>query len=171
MESVVDPNFRRSVVLMLHHGEDEAVGLVLNRATDVPVEVLCESIDMRWNGSEEARVDWGGPVDPEHGWVLLGDGAPDDLDAERVAPGIRYSRSQDVLRDAAARPPEQLRVLLGYAGWGPGQLESEIAEGAWLVVPVSHPLVFDTDRDDLWSAAVRSLGIEPATLVGTRGIN
>jgi len=171
MDTVLDPNFRRTVVLMLHHDDTEAIGLVLNRGTEVSMHTLCDSIDLVWNGSGEALVDWGGPVQPDHGWVLLGGGDEFPLESEVVTSGIRYSRSQDVLREAAEHPPERLRVFLGYAGWGPGQLESEIASGSWLVVPVADYLVFETEPESLWTAAVRSLGIEPATLVATQGIN
>jgi putative transcriptional regulator len=172
MDTVVDPNFRRTVVLMLHHLENEgAFGLVLNRSTDVSVASLCETIELCWNGDEEAQVDWGGPVQPDHGWVLLGPDGVESDEVEEVTRGIRFSRSQNVLRDAAARPPRHLRIFLGYAGWGAGQLEREIAEGSWLVVPVAERLVFDTPREALWTEAVRSLGIEPATLVATQGVN
>jgi putative transcriptional regulator len=172
LDTILDPNFRRTVVLVLHHDESEAFGLVLNRSTEVTIDALCTSIDLAWNGSDLAQVDWGGPVQPDHGWVLLGEPSPDgDGEVEDVMPGIHFSRSQDVLRDAASSPPHQLRVFLGYAGWGAGQLEREIADGSWLVVPVSQGLVFDTPPERLWDAAVRSLGIEPATLVATQGVN
>jgi putative transcriptional regulator len=68
-------------------------------------------------------------------------------------------------------PPPHLRLLLGYAGWGPGQLESELAEGAWLLAPVSHEVVFDVEASRMWEHVLRGMGIEPATLVATRGIH
>jgi putative transcriptional regulator len=172
MDQVLDPNFRRAVVLMLHHEEGEGgFGLVLNRAMDMSVASLCETIELPWNGSDQRQVDWGGPVQPEHGWVLLGEDGLSDPEIEPVASGIRFSCSQNVLRDLASQPPSHFRIFLGYAGWGQDQLEREIADGAWLVVPVSDDLVFDTEHEGLWDAAVRSLGIEPATLVSTQGIN
>lgn len=172
MDSVLDPNFRRTVVLMLYHSESEGgFGLVLNRATDVSMADLCETIELSWRGSRDACVDWGGPVQPDHGWVLLGDDDAEADEVETVAAGIGFSRSQSVLRELAESPPRRWRVFLGYAGWGEGQLEREIAEGSWLVVPVSGELVFETEPDELWDASVRSLGIEPATLVSTQGIN
>lgn len=177
MDQVLDPNFRRTVVLMLHHAEDEGgLGLVLNRATDVSVASLCHTVDLAWSGDEESLVDWGGPVQPDHGWVLFEEGALDgDVlggpETETVAGGFSFSRSQNVLRQVSEDPPRRVRVFLGYAGWGPGQLEREIAEGAWLVVPPSKELVFETDREELWAAALRSLGIEPATLVSSQGVN
>jgi putative transcriptional regulator len=71
----------------------------------------------------------------------------------------------------ASDPPDHLRVLLGYAGWGPGQLESELAQGAWLIAPADRRVVFDVTPEDMWVYVVRSLGIEPATLVASRGVH
>lgn len=171
MNQLWDPNFRGSVVLMLHHDEQGAVGLVINRVTDLPMASLCETFGLAWRGAPEMRVDWGGPVQPELGWMLLGEGNPDAPEVESLTEGIRYTRSNDVLREVAANPPLHLRMFLGYAGWGPGQLERELAQGAWLVAPASARLVFEGRRDRLWDDAVRSLGIEPATLVQTQGVN
>ena len=144
-----DPNFRGSVVLMLHHDEQGAVGLVVNRVTDLPMASLCETFGLTWRGAPEMRVDWGGPVQPELGWMLLGEGNPDVPEVESLTDGIRYTRSNDVLREVAANPPRHLRMFLGYAGWGPGQLERELAQGAWLVAPASARLVFEGRRDRL----------------------
>jgi len=97
------------------------------------------------------------------------------VDAEQVASGLHWSGSRDALKEVASNGSDRARIFLGYAGWGPGQLEGEIANGGWLVVPMSEPraesLVFETARDEIWTAAVRSLGIEPGTLVATQGIN
>jgi putative transcriptional regulator len=171
MNQLWDPNFRGSVVLMLHHDEQGAVGLVINRITDLPMASLCETFGLTWRGAPEMRVDWGGPVQPELGWMLLGEGNPEGPEVESLTEGIRYTRSNDVLREVAENPPRHLRMFLGYAGWGPGQLERELAQGAWLVAPASARLVFEGRRDRLWDDAVRSLGIEPATLVQTQGVN
>ncbi len=173
LDVIVDPNFRRSVVLMLeHHEEQGAIGLVVNRATDFPLLQLCESLELPWRGSEAARVDWGGPVQEEAGWVLLGDSAAQGLEeVEQLLPGLHWSRSQQALRRVGEQPSLLARVFLGYAGWGAGQLEREIAEGSWLVVPATPELVFERDLDCLWEAAVRSLGIDPAMLVSSHGVN
>ncbi len=172
MDTLIDPNFRRAVVLMLEHDESEgALGLIVNRSTDYSVSSLCENLDLAWRGSQSAVVGWGGPVGEETGWVLLGDDAADGTDAVPLVPGLNWSRSEDTLRRVAEEPGGQSRIYLGYAGWGPGQLEREIAEGSWLVVPAEDPLVFDTGVDELWAEAIRTLGIEPATLVPTQGVN
>jgi len=172
MDLVLDPNFRRSVVLMLEHDADQgALGLVVNRPSRFPMARLCESLDIGWRGGEAENVDWGGPVGEGQGWVVMDDDAASGLEVVTLAPGIHWSRSQDALRRVAEQPGLRARVFLGYAGWGAGQLEREIAEGSWLVVPLASGLVFDESHDRLWAESVRSLGIEPATLVPSPGIN
>jgi len=170
MPQLLDPNFARTVVLLIEHDEGGTFGLVLNRATDLPVAQLCASLGIEWQG-DDGSVGWGGPVQPEHGWLLLGDGAPGSLEVTEVMGGIRFSRSPDVLRECAQSPPDKFRVFLGYSGWGPGQLRDELIQGAWLVAPATPEFVFDAPPDTLWQRVVRHLGIDPATLVPTQGVN
>lgn len=172
LDVLVDPNFRRTVVLMLEHDPEQgALGLVVNRTTELSMAQLCQHLELRWKGGADARVDWGGPVGEEQGWVLLDDRAAEGTDAIALVPGVHWARSQAALRHVAERPGLTARVLLGYAGWAPGQLESEIAEGAWLVVPANERIVFSEALEESWGAAIRSLGIEPAMLVPSQGIN
>jgi putative transcriptional regulator len=173
MPQLLDPNFARSVVLMVHHDESGAFGVVLNRPTDLSAPSLCATLDIEWRGDPEDAVDWGGPVQPQTGWVLFEDaeGRVASEQVKEIDGGICFAGSIDVLRQVASDPPERLRLLLGYAGWGPGQLESELAEGAWLIAPVSRQVVFDVAAPGMWEHVVRSLGIEPATLVPTRGVH
>jgi putative transcriptional regulator len=172
MDLVLDPNFRRSVVLLLEHEvEQGALGLIVNRRSDFPMSQLCENLDIAWRGEREACADWGGPVGENQGWVLLDDEAARGLETVTLAPGLHWTRSQEALRRVAEATRLRARVFLGYAGWAPGQLEREIAEGSWLVVPVAARLVFEADHERVWEQAVRSLGIEPATLVPSQGVN
>jgi putative transcriptional regulator len=173
LDVLLDPNFRRTVVLMLEHDPQQgAVGLVVNRSTELSLAQLCAGLDLAWRGAADARVSWGGPVSEEQGWVLLGDADAEGLaDALSVIPGIRFSRSREALQRVAERPGLRARVLVGYAGWAPGQLEGEIAAGAWLVVPASEAIVFDESHERMWEQAIRSLGIEPALLVASQGVN
>ena len=129
MPQLLDPNFHRAVVLLIDHDEGGTFGLVLNRGTDLPVAQLCASLGIEWQGREERSVEWGGPVQPEHGWLLMGEDAPGHLEVTDVMQGVRFSRSPDVLRECAEAPPRKFRIFLGYAGWGPGQLEAERAHG------------------------------------------
>lgn len=171
MPQLLDPNFKRAVVLLVHHDADGTLGVVVNRSTDLPAPELCESIEMEWPGDPEAYVDWGGPVQPETGWLLFEGSEAGSDDVRDVTTGISFSGSLDLLRRMQGSSPERLRVMLGYAGWGPGQLETELAEGAWLVAPVDPQVIFDIDQEAMWGHVVRSLGIEPATLVSSRGVH
>lgn len=172
MPQLLDPNFRRSVVLLIHHDAEGTFGVVLNRPTELTATDLCTTLELEWCGDPDKEVGWGGPVQPQTGWMLfdaqatLGSG-----DVKDVAEGIGFAGSLDVLRALAQDPPEDLQLLLGYAGWGPGQLENELAEGAWLLVPVSRDAIFEVEPGSMWEHVVRSLGIEPSTLVATRGIH
>ncbi|MDH3519033.1 MAG: YqgE/AlgH family protein [Myxococcales bacterium] len=173
MPQLLDPNFQRAVVLLVHHDPGGTFGIVLNRSTEITTQNLCESIDIDWHGDPDSEIYWGGPVQPQTGWVLFEEGAAPEAseDVRQVAEGIRFAGSLDVLRRMANHPPGHLRVLLGYAGWGPGQLEAELAQGAWLLAPVESRVVFEVEPEAMWTHVVRSLGIEPATLVASRGIH
>jgi putative transcriptional regulator len=172
MPQLRDPNFRRTVVMVVQHDEEGTFGVVLNRVTEISVMGLCASLDLDWRGEPEAPIGWGGPVQPQTGWVLF-DAPPGyaSQDVQRIGDGICFAGSLDVLREVAVEPPEHMRVLVGYAGWGPGQLEMELAEGAWLVVPMSRDVVFDVHATVMWEHVLRSLGVEPATLIATRGVH
>lgn len=172
LDVLVDSNFHRSVVLMLQHDPEQgAMGLIVNRMTDVPIAELCKTQGMRWIGDARERVGWGGPVGQDSGWVLLDDAAADGVDALPLAPGLHWARSREALSRLAESPRLTARVFLGYAGWGAGQLEAEIAAGAWLIVPAAAGIVFDTPLEARWEQAIRSLGIDPARLVASQGIN
>jgi putative transcriptional regulator len=173
MPQLLDPNFERSVILLVHHDRTGTFGVVLNRPTEINVPDLCATLEIDWKGRPGDMIDWGGPVQPETGWVIFGDelAGTAGLEAEPVAENVFFAGSLDVLRQAAVRPVERVRLLLGYAGWGPGQLEGELAEGAWLSAPVTSQVIFDVAPEAMWNHVVRSLGIEPATLIPTRGIH
>lgn len=172
MPQLLDPNFKRTVVLLIHHDAEGTFGVVLNRRTELTASDLCTTLSIGWRGEPGKEVGWGGPVQPQTGWMLFGDEAVTGLEDVRfLADGIGFAGSLEVLRELAEDPPEDLQLLLGYAGWGPGQLEDELAEGAWLLAPVSREVVFDVESARMWEHVVRSLGIEPSTLVATRGVH
>jgi putative transcriptional regulator len=173
MPQLLDPNFHRTVVLLVHNDEEGTFGVVLNRGTEITAPGLCATLEIPWRGAHDEPIGWGGPVQPQTGWVLFaGDsGAEAGEDVKCVGEDVQFAGSLDVLRRIANDPPERLRVLLGYAGWGPGQLESELTEGAWLIAPVSREVVFDVDGSRMWEHVLRSLGIEPAMLIATRGVH
>lgn len=171
MPQLLDPNFRRAVVLLLHHDQDFTFGLVLNRPSDISSESLCASLGVEWNGPADVLVDWGGPVQPNTGWVLVGRGCGELDECTEVSDELRFAGSMETLRLVAADPPDELRIFLGYAGWGAGQLETELAQGAWLVAPLSVRTVFQVEPEEMWAHVLRELGIDPATLVATPGVH
>lgn len=142
--ALLDPNFYRTVVLLLQHEEDGCVGVVLNRPTE---ELVAEHLP-GWEDrvSDPKIVNYGGPVEPEVaiGLALAGDGMPTGV------PGLK-------LVDLSAPPDEDhgpVRIYSGYSGWGAEQLESEIALGSWYVVQASPEDPFDTD-DGQWRRVLR----------------
>ena len=175
MPQLLDSNFERAVVLMVHHDESSSFGLVVNRESDLSAVDLVSSLDLDWGGAADARVFWGGPVELTSGWMLFGnDVRHADLDPDQftaVSRELNFTASLDVFGQLSPHPPAEMRLLLGYAGWGPGQLESEIAQGAWLSVPANAHTIFDVESDDMWDHAVRQLGVDPGSLVSTSGVH
>jgi putative transcriptional regulator len=177
MPQLSDANFSHAVVLMIEHGEDGSFGLVVNQPSPIKATELLHSLDMTWGGDSAAVVWSGGPVSPNTGWVLHQPIAELEMRARRgsgtidVAPGIALTTSPDRLRTIALAPPGQVRLLLGYSGWGPGQLAEEMSRGAWLHVDANPSLIFDCPAPELWSRAIRSLGVNPESLISGRGTN
>jgi len=172
MPQMLDPNFARSVVLLCKHEREGAMGLVVNRPTDTLASslVLLEPPPKRDSGLE---IWVGGPVEPQRGWLLLGSD-PGTEESMAIGGGLYLSASADMLRRLIEDAPEdqkQRRLFLGYAGWGEGQLESELAASAWLTADVSKNLVFDTDPERMWETAIRSLGIDPYALQMGTGVH
>jgi putative transcriptional regulator len=173
MPQLADPNFSRSVVLMIEHSPNGSFGLVINHPSPIKASELLDSLEMSWRGEESAVVWAGGPVSPSTGWVLHEPVlvAQPGQGTIEITSSISLSTSPDRLRAIANQPPRNIRLLLGYSGWGPGQLEAEMAHGAWLHATVDPKLVFDTPADDMWEKALRSLGISPQSLFASRGVN
>lgn len=172
MPDLLDPNFHRTVVLLVYHDEQGTVGMVLNRPTEVRASELCESLGVDWRGGGEQVVHWGGPVQPNTGWVV----ADTDVlarapEAMSLARHLHFAGSLDALRAVARNPSPTMRLFLGYAGWGPGQLEDELAQGAWVVAPVDEASVLQIPENELWDHAWQRLGIDPATVVPTSGVH
>ncbi len=175
MPQVLDPFFHKSVVLLIHQDEDGSFGLILNRKTALTLGEVLEGLEIGWGGDAEAQAFFGGPVQPQIGTVLFptaGESRVGDLDATaECAPGIALTHHVSDLGKLALHPPSGLRLFLGYAGWGAGQLVQEILRDDWLIAPVRGELVFAPDPDGVWEAALASVGIDPATLPSwsTRG--
>jgi putative transcriptional regulator len=170
MPQLTDPNFLRTVVLLCDHGEEGAFGLVVNRRMDEPAHEVIRPeppMDIR----DDVHLYTGGPVEPFRAWVLTSH--PEmDPDAMRVSDGVYLAASPRLIRQALQSPPEPgLRVVVGYAGWAPGQLEVELAESSWLIAPVQADLLFDTPAGEMWAAAIRRLGADPAMLHSSPGVH
>jgi putative transcriptional regulator len=179
MPQLLDPNFNRSVVLMIEHGDAGSFGLVMNQPSPIKASELLDSLGMAWNGDPDAVVWSGGPVSPATGWVLhepyprlpatsrLGEGT-----TIHVSSGLALTTSPDGLRTIAADPPSRIRLLLGYSGWAAGQLAAEMARGSWLHADPDPALVFDSPSDEMWQRSMRSLGITGTeSLVQGRGVH
>lgn len=167
LPQVADPFFRKSVVLLLAHEEAGSFGFILNRTTELKVADILRDLEIDWGGDPAARAGFGGPVQPQVGTVLFataGEELPDLPGSSEVLPGIRVSQHLSELARLAARPPRRLRLLLGYAGWGEGQLLDEILRNDWLMAPVEEELVFGGNADEVWERGLRSVGVDPATL-------
>ncbi len=173
MPQLTDPNFSRTVVLLCKHNSEGAFGLVLNRPLVTEGRVVVH-LDPPVETERELQVWVGGPVEPQSSWILVGnDLDPDEgLGGQRIANGLSLSVSPDVLRRLLdPEPPPGTRLIVGYSGWGPGQLEAELAESAWLLSDVDRDLIFDTPPERMWETAIRRLGADPATLQTSRGVH
>ncbi len=148
-----DPNFRHTVVLIGEHNAEGALGVVLNRALDVTVEEAVPPLASLVG--EGALLYEGGPVQPEQP-VLLAEFSSPDLADLLVFGSIGFVTGE--VRADIRWALKRARVFAGYAGWGPGQLEAEMAEDAWIVDPAQEEDVFTTDPDGLWARVLRRKG-------------
>lgn len=169
MPQMTDENFERAVVLLCEHRAEGAFGLVLNRpTTTAAAEAVAFDPPLE---THQGPLLWtGGPVEPQRGWILLGQSVEPEAETE-VAPGVYLSTSIELLRRIVLETPPRARVLTGYAGWGPGQLDDELAASAWLTVDVDPVLIFDTPADEMWDSAIRRLGTEPGSLQVGQGVH
>jgi putative transcriptional regulator len=166
------PFFNHTVVLLVEHDDDGALGFVVNRPSETPVTSLISGLEIEDLRAEVGGQVWvGGPVAPDTGWVLFDPSSGDtrDVEAVHLSSEVAVSASREFLEKlASGRGPDRYAVLLGYAGWGPGQLDDEIRDGSWIWVDLDAALVFDEEHAERWTAALASLGIDPARVVGSR---
>lgn len=158
-----DPHFVRTVVLLVRHTPQGAMGMVVNRPDARQLGPLLEAagIDLGGHALDRLPVCIGGPVSTESGWVVFEGDDPRGESFETVG-DIRVTGSLEVFRDLMLRDrADRVLFLLGYAGWAGGQLDDEVAAGAWLPVPLSPAILFDTPFSQRWRAAFLSVGIDP----------
>lgn len=162
MPSMGDPNFEHTVSLICQHDEFGAFGVTINRPLDMTVGELFEQLDIviddPYIAGQYALS--GGPVQAEQGFVLHNGGRNWDSTL-RISEDLALTSSRDILQDIAHdRGPSHFLLLLGCAGWSPGQLEHEIKENAWLTCASSAPILFEMPYQERWLGAARTLGID-----------
>jgi putative transcriptional regulator len=178
MPGMVSGDLAGTVIYLCEHNAKGALGLVINRPTDLSVAGLLEKIDLKralapnqgaeQEAAEGPAVFFGGPVQTDRGFVLHFPAG--DYSSSIKLGRLALTTSRDVLEAVAhGNGPEQLFVTLGYAGWGAGQLENELAQNAWLTVAAQENIIFDTPPQERYPAALKLLGIDPVMLTGAAG--
>ncbi len=170
MPQMLDPNFARSVVLLAEYGKHGAFGLIVNRMMEQPAHEVI-TLEPPIAIQPEVHLYVGGPVEPTRPWVLT---AHRDLDGDAIAitNGVYLSASPTLIRHALqASPDPHVRLVIGYAGWAPGQLDDELASSAWLMAPVEPDLLFQTPLASMWETAIRRLGADPSALQSSFGVH
>ena len=171
MPGLQDPNFSRTVVYVCEHSDQGAMGIIINRPTEVTLGELLDQLDIstRLSRVRDTLVYQGGPVQTDRGFVLHTAGPAFDSTLT-INDEISVTTSRDVL-EAIARgegPPHAL-IALGYAGWGGGQLEQELSANAWLSGPTDGGIMFRSDAESRWLAAAKLLGVDLNLLSGEAG--
>jgi putative transcriptional regulator len=170
MPQMIDPNFARTVVLLCDYRPEGAFGLVVNRPTEMSASEMVR-LEPPVIAGNDLPLYIGGPVQPERGWILMAE-PPEDPECRTIQEGLYLSASPLVLRHVLeATPRPRARVLAGYAGWGPGQLDEELAQSAWLIGDVQLDLLFDVDPGVMWDVAIRRLGADPSALTTSHGVH
>lgn len=166
MPQLDDPNFRQTVTYLFEHNPDGAMGVIINRPIDVTMPELLGQLDIEPGADTDFsrhQVAQGGPVQATRGFVLhrASESLPHWNHSVTFPSGLTLATSRDVL-EAIARGtgPQASLVALGYAGWGAGQLEQEMAENAWLAAPADLGILFDVPAEQRWDAAARRIGVD-----------
>jgi putative transcriptional regulator len=176
MPAMADPNFSGSVVYICDHSDKGALGLVINRPTELILSTLFERIDLKLEIApwKDAPVFFGGPVQTERGFVLHekvpGDGGSYSSSIEIAGGGLEMTTSKDVLEALSqGLGPKKVLITLGYSGWSAGQLEDELGRNGWLTVDAAPEVIFDTPVEQRYERALALLGIDPRMLSGEAG--
>lgn len=176
MPGMTDPFFSKSVTFICTHNQDGAMGVMINRPTDLSYETLFEKIkvELAQNELADNTVLYGGPVQPERGFVLHEHSGEWDSTLS-IAENTALTTSKDILESVAiGTGPRKMLLALGYAGWTAGQLEQEIAANSWLSVQAKdgetlHKILFECKAEDKLNASLALLGVNPAMLSDVAG--
>ena len=171
MPALMDPNFYHTVTYLCEHNEEGAMGIIINRPAGLKLGEVLEQIDI--TSVEERLVDQpvyaGGPVQPDRGFVIHPPGSTWDSTLQ-VNDQVSVTTSKDILQAIAeGKGPQHMLVALGYAGWGAGQLEQEMADNTWLSGPADTDIIFHCNADKRWSAAAKLLGVDLNLISGDAG--
>ncbi len=173
MPGMADTRFERSVVyLCAHTAQGGAMGLVVNKSADnITFDELLDQLDIDGNfASQSVNVHFGGPVDTGRGFVLHSTDYSKEDSTIYIGDKVGLTATTDILKAIVGGDgPQRSLVALGYAGWAPGQLESEIRANGWLHCPADDALLFDTALENRWEYAMAKLGIDLSLLSGTAG--
>ena len=172
MPGMGDPRFEHSVVYMCAHSDEGAMGLIINKpSAEIRFPDLLEQLGItKSKAARDIRVHFGGPVEHGRGFVLHSADYKSDQGTLEVDSKMSMTATLDVLKDLAnGQGPSKSLLALGYSGWGPGQLESEILQNGWLTVDATPEIVFGRAHEHKWTAALKSLGIDPITLSAASG--
>jgi len=172
MPGMGDPRFEKSVVFMCAHSAGEAMGLIVNKpAGGLRFRDLLDQLKIApGTDCADLKVHFGGPVEHARGFVLHSSDYASNSSTLRIDDRFGMTATLDVLEDMArGAGPERAMMMLGYAGWGPGQLEREIAQNGWLTAEAGEDLVFSPDDGGKWARALATLGIDPLLLSASAG--
>lgn len=172
MPGMGDPRFQKAVIYLCAHSDQGAMGLVVNKPMpSIDFAELLEQLEVEHEGAAvtDLKVHFGGPVESGRGFVLHSTDFMDD-GTMLVDEKVGLTATLDILRAIAkGEGPNRHILALGYAGWGPGQLDSEITDNGWLFAPADHAILFDPDMSTKWGRALSKLGINPAMLSAEAG--
>lgn len=172
MPGMGDSRFEHSVVFICSHSDDGAMGLIVNKPADeVRLSDLLDQLDIKPESpANNLSVHFGGPVENVRGFVLHSPDYMSNLQSMQVSDDFSMTATLDILEDiAVGSGPKHAMLMLGYAGWGPMQLENEISMNGWLTAEASSELIFDVADGDKWGAALKSLGVDALTLSASAG--
>ena len=172
MPDMSDPRFANTVVYMCAHSDEGGMGLIVNKPQpEIKFAKLLEQMDIPVAaGARVVRVHYGGPVEEQRGFVLHSNDYASDNGTLDVDDDFRMTATLQVSEDiACGQGPDVSMMALGYAGWGPGQLEYEICQNGWLTCAPSDEILFGPENDGKWAAALKLLGVDPLVLSATAG--
>lgn len=172
MPGMLDPRFAHSVVYLCAHSPEGAMGLILNKpVADLGLRELLGQLDVAVTDDfRGAPLHFGGPVEQGRGFVLHTPDYESPVATLQVDASVSMTATMDILEEiGAGRGPRRRLVALGYAGWGPGQLEMELGQNGWLTCEADAGLIFDTPNAEKWEAALRILGVDALALSSTAG--